>query len=174
MVDLLNLNSDISNLTCELTGTLKDVTRGVHIPWDTSSTDLIITTDSTAGSDEQVVVLFYNNGDRSGGIQIRFFSTVQYHIWRCTQGQSLPFPITPPEEQDKTWRIRSYQQALTVWCNDVKVLDVTLSDDVCDDSSWRDYWERETTTIKFNPAHTASDQYCTTPIIVIGIISTST
>ena len=157
-----------------ITGTLEDVTRNVPIPWDTSSRDLIITTDSATGSEDEVVVHLYNeNGDLPAGIKINFFSPIKYVIYKCNSW--TPFPTTPPEEVKRTWRIRYDQQALTVkiWCNDVKVLDVTLSDAVCSTNSyWRTTWERERTKIKFDHNwDTASDKYCTTPsTIEIGMI----
>ena len=143
-----------------ITGTLKDVTREVLIPWDPGSEDLIITTDSTTESQDNVNVGFYDEVFFAGGIYIRFLSPIQYFFSYCSTSWP-PFPTPPPEEQDKTWRIRYDHQALTVWCNDVKVLDVTPSDDVCSNSVWRTFWERETTKIQFHSDDTASDQYCT-------------
>ena len=151
-----------------ITGTLKDVKRGVRIPWDPSSEDLTITTDSTTGSEDRVDVGFWDkHGDRGGGINIWFYSPIEYDLPWCTF--STPFPTTPPEEQDKTWRIRYDQQALTVWCNDLKVLDVILSEE-CHRSDWRTFWERETTKIQFFSTDTASDQYCYTPCKYIAVM----
>ncbi len=64
-----------------ITGTLKDVTREVDIPWDPSNTDLMITTDSSAGNNDHLWVdFFYKTDIRSGAFEIEFLSPMTYKI----------------------------------------------------------------------------------------------
>ena len=145
-----------------ITGTLEDITRDVNIPWDPSSKELIITTDSTTGSKDVVMVNFYTGDfNIAGSVTIKFNSPIQYSLGQWCSSSYSPLPITPPDEVEKTWRIwyDQQEQALAVWCNDVKVLDVILSGDGCD--SYTDWvWTRETVKIQFVSGDTASDQYC--------------
>ena len=130
----------------------------------------MITTDSTTGSEDRAIVRFNDEtGAEAGAIEIKFNSPIEYSIWWCSSSIT-PLLITPPEEVDKTWRIRYDQTTRTVkiWCNDVKVLDVTLSG-VCGESSWREKWEKDTTKIQFPSDDTAFDKYSTPSNIVIGI-----
>jgi len=104
-----------------------------------------------------------DGGNWAGSVYISFSSPVKYQLWGCMSYTS--FPTTPPTETEKIWRIAYTQsqtsQQIEIFCNDVKVLELLLSDDVCDDSDWRDYWERDVKKITFYYSDTASDKYCT-------------
>ena len=139
-----------------------DVVRNVDIPWDPDSEDITISTDySVIGSGERVRLTFFNgNNQVAGGVMIIFYSPMMYKMPRCSS--PTPFPVSPPAETVKTWKI-SYEQAalrLTIHCNEVEVLNVALTDG-CTRDGWRDFWvQKKPTKIKFNSGRdTASDQY---------------
>ena len=141
-----------------------DVIRDVYIPWDPDSKDITIRTDSETGSEENVGVQFYDdNNQDAGSVFFRFASPMKYQIGWCRS--PIPFPVSPPTQTDKTWRI-AYNPAelrVVIHCNEVEVLYVVLSDSVCNyNGGWRTCWEqRKPTQISFPPAsNTASDEYC--------------
>ena len=52
---------------CCVTDKLKDVVRGVLIPWKPYSESITVSTNSTAGSYEVVGVFFYDQDDSNAG-----------------------------------------------------------------------------------------------------------
>ena len=144
---------------------MKDVVRDVMIPFNSDSVDLTIRTDSVMGSEEYVRVLFDDDDNQpAGGVIIRFYSPIQYYMDWCTNHYST-FPVSPQTQTEKTWRIVYYPAELRVaiYCNEVGVVNVVLSDSVCTSYSttWRAYWEqRKPTQIKFYTYDRASDEYC--------------
>ena len=55
-----------------------DVVRDVYIPWDPDNEDITIHSDSVAGSDDVVLVWFYNDNDlNAGGVRIEFASPIR-------------------------------------------------------------------------------------------------
>ena len=108
-----------------------------------------------------MVVWFSDDSNQeAGGVYIMFASPIQYSTSQCSF--YTPFPSLPTETE-KTWVI-SYNPAelrVIIFCNGVEVLNVVLSDSVCDNSNWRVCWEKRTPTkIKFHSDDIASDQYC--------------
>lgn len=70
--------------------------------------------------------------------------------------------MPPPTKRDKTWRIifNPIELRIVYYCNDVKVLDVLLSD-VCSWGEWRVHAEKLFKVIVFRPNHdSASNEYC--------------
>ena len=142
-----------------------DVVRDVKIPWDPDSEEITIRTDSVAGSDAEMAVWFYNDASQHvGGVRVYFTSPIKYRLVHCTNGW-IQFPVSLPPETDKTWKI-SYSPAekrVVYYCNEVEVLNLVLSDSVCDrtDIDWKETWEQgEPIQINFPTAHdTASDEY---------------
>ena len=153
---------------CYVAGTLKQcdlvpVNREVSIPWNPDSENIAVTTDSVAGSREDVVVTFYDkDGNQAGGVWIGFYTQIRYNIGSCTIW--TPFPVKLPTETQKTWTITyNYtEQRVVYYCNEVQVVNVVLSDSTCTGDNWRKYiWERKPTQIKFHSRETAaSDSYC--------------
>ena len=144
---------------CYVTGTLKDVVRGEKIEWNPDTQGITFTTNSTAGSNDVVWVLFSNY---AGGVWIYFYTPIQYGLGGCSYRNN--FPVSLPAAPDKTWTI-TYNTAgkrLALYCNGVQVLNVLLSDSECTQSNWRTTWERKPTQIRFSSSSidTASDSYC--------------
>ena len=152
-----------TNIHYFITGTLVDVEKDVNRPWDPNSDDITISTDSLVGSDDEMKVVFINdNNEWAGGVVIKFSSPIEYHIGWCREYTSLP--VSPPTNADKRWRIRynPAEKRVLCYCNEVEVLNLVLSDSVCNKhSEWRIYYERNPTQAKFLSDDTASDQYCT-------------
>ena len=142
--------------------TLKDVVREEMIPWNPDTQSIKVVTNSTAGSEEQVYVYFYDyDGNYAGTVYIYFDTQIQYTLAGCTSYNI--FPVTLPAAPQKTWTI-TYNTAelrVVLHCNGVQVLNVLISDSVCTgNSDWRDWWEKEPKQIQFYSGDTASDNYC--------------
>ena len=141
-----------------------DVVPNVWTPWSPDSQAITISTDSEEGSGEVMMVYFMDDNQYTGGVQIRFNSPIQYRIPWCRSSSFTTFPVSPPTQTDKTWRIVYYPAELRVvyYCNEVEVVEVVLSY-VCTSSNWRDYWERKPTQMYFSSS--ASDTYCLGPLV---------
>ena len=149
---------------CYVTGTLQDVVRDEKIQWNPDTQGITVSTDSTVGSGEWVVVRFYDNaGKYAGSVYIYFSTTIQYALGWCTSNY-INFPVSLPAAPDKTWTItyNTAEQRVVYYCNGVQVLNLLLSDSVCTgNSDWRTNWERKPTQIQFlSKKDTASDSYC--------------
>ena len=124
-----------------------------------------VKTNSSSGSLDWVYLRFYTpQNEWTGGFHIRFLSTPLYYIMFCSSWTR--FPTTLPSATEKIWRItldKSDGIRLKVHCNEELVLDVLLSDQVCDHIYyrffWRDYWSRDVEKIKFHTGDRASDYY---------------
>ena len=138
------------------------VQRDVMIDFNLEQYSLNIKTDSTLGSDDEVVVeLFTSQGDWAGALLLHFTSTPQYEIWPCKSGFTN-FPTNLSPGKDKVWRVtltRTSGIRLVVHCNEEEVLNTLISDSTCGDSRWSTYWSREVAKIKFRSSDTASDYY---------------
>ena len=146
---------------CYVTGTLQNVVYE-KIQWNPDTQGITVTTNSTVGSDEEVVVYFYDNtGKVAGGMLIHFSTPIQYYINWCTSTWNN-FPVSLPAAPDKTWTItyNTAEQRVVYYCNGVQVLNFLLSDSECTYGPWRTYWERKPTQIQFYSSDTASDSYC--------------
>jgi len=142
------------------------VQRDVMIDFNLEQYSLNIKTDSTLGSDDEVVVeLFTSQGDWAGALLLNFTSTPQYEIWPCKSGFTN-FPTNLPSDNDKVWRVtltRTSGIRLVVHCNEVEVLNILMSDSTCDEPEWSFSWSGEVAKIKFHSGDTASDYYQTQP-----------
>ena len=131
---------------------------------DLDTTLLEIKTDTEIGRFQQVIVDFHDkNGLRAGGITFYFssrYSTPQYSIHSCVKQD---FPTRLPDATEKVWRIKKTKSSgigIQVHCNDVKVLDVVLSDELCSTySSWNTVWSKDMVKMSFHDSDTASDYY---------------
>ena len=151
------------------------VERGVKIDFDLETTPLEIKTDSyfvAAGSSDNLWVEFFSeyiSADEAfdhtyaGGVKIFFTDPPKYFLVDCSLYQN-PFPIAPTFDVNKVWRITLSKTAdtrgLVIHCNEVEVLNVLLSEELCKGSDdWSTYWNRDVTEIKFKASDTASDSY---------------
>ena len=130
--------------------------RGVWISHNLETTPLKIKTDDTAGS--VYVLLNTAGGVEAGNVYLEFKSSPVYYLGDCTP--YTHFPSTLPSDINKVWVIAKLPgPRITVQCNEVKVLDITTSDDTCSDSKWRTYWSRHVEQIWFSSRDWASDEY---------------
>ena len=138
--------------------------RGVEKAHNLETTPLKIKTDSAAGSQETVVVKLNTAGGAwVGQVYFKFGSPPKYQIAGCVQSLT-DFPSTLPSDVNKIWTITKLPgPRLTLQCNSVTVLNLTISDATCEDKSWSTYWSGQVEQITFDSLDTASDEYWSTP-----------
>ena len=154
---------------CYVTGPLKlcddlvPVELDVMIPWNPDSQTITVTTDSEAGSKEEVSVDFFDTDETYAGyVFINFKTEMGYYIGYCNKYYT-PFSATLPIETEKTWTItyNFTEQIVLFHCNGVLVAFVVLSNSVCAISDWAYYWGKKPTQIMLSSSYdTASDTYC--------------
>ena len=82
----------------------------------------------------------------SGGFTLRFKSRlVEYRFAWCSNYKT--FSVSLPTSREKVWTIQKRGYRMDVFCNGKKVLNETVSSEVCDNpnqnSTWNSlYWER--------------------------------
>ena len=122
------------------------------IPADLGTSFLNIRTDSAVGSDERMVMWFYQE-DRAvaGSFYIHFSGTVDYLVGNCASVTSYTaFPTILPEEKNKEWVIEKRGRRVRVYCNGKEVLDVTVTAELCDSyADWDETWGREADYVHF-------------------------
>ena len=133
------------------------VQRGMKIDLDLENSSLEIKTDSKRGSAEKVIVTFFSlEEERAGGITLSFRSPITYRIKKCIDDQ-VGFPIEIPTETNKVWRITlsrtvELERRVIIHCNEVEVLDIVLTETLCDQNYWRSHWGRDVAKIAFDSA----------------------
>ena len=143
------------------------VTRGLLFDHDLDNVSLEIKTNSTSGTDELMWLIFRNaHSQYAGGFGIEFSSTPKYYLLWCTTSGWINFPTTLPTATYKIWRItlvKSPGIRVFVHCNEELVIEVLLSDQVCDNDnepySWSRLWSNIVKEIYFSRVDTASDYY---------------
>ena len=135
------------------------VERSVDIPHDLETTSFNIRTDSAAESGKKIQVKLETAGkEPAGTFLFNLISPPQVKLNHCFSHTDLP--SIPPSEKYNVWQLRKLRgPRITVLCNGVKVLDVTLSDDTCTESKWNEYWTRDVKLVHFGSDDTASDSY---------------
>ena len=132
----------------------------MKIDHDLENSPLQIKTDTEIKSDETVEVWFFTNDNTDvGGVQFYFTSPPQYSIVHCTKSLT-DFPVDLPSASTKDWTIvltRTSGIKLKVYCNDVEVLDVVISDSICGNGVYT-RWNGDVDKIMFH-RDTASDYY---------------
>ena len=137
------------------------------IDFDLENTPLEIKTNSTVGSNNKLDLELYTAKElMAGNIFIRFYKPVpQYSIFPC--GHYTNFSTDPPSVADKIWRItltRTVTPRIVIHCNEVEVLNFTLSNSTCGGSLWSYYWNRvPVVKITFYEDDTASNSYRAAP-----------
>ena len=135
------------------------------INFDLENSPLYLKTNSEFGSNEQVSLRFTSKNEMAGGVLITFSSPPQAKVKFCFQ--LTDFLTSLPSEADKVWKItlsKTSDIRLFIHCNDVEVVNVQLSESVCNSNSdWNTYWSRDVDRIVFLSSDTASDFYSTDP-----------
>ena len=140
------------------------VVRETYISADIETSYLHVRTYSTVGSDNYILVWYYDEDKiYAGGIGIQFSSPVMYALHYCQRYYS-PFPTSPPVEDTKHWVIQKHGYRTVIFCNGELVLNITVSSDTCDSTkyadNWETYWRRNVDNIEFSSTHdTASDSF---------------
>ena len=136
-----------------------------YIPADVEISHLHLRTNSAEGSNEYVLMAYYDEKRRNAGALVIWFGAPLEYLLVYCQSQDLmqPFPTSPPVKQDKHWVIEKRGNRTTVYCNGEKVLDIAVSSETCDDpeevDTWATYWGREASQISFIKSGTAIDSY---------------
>ena len=115
---------------CVVISAWSPVERGIRIPFDLESTPLQIKTNSTADSGDKIRVGIGTVDDNYlASLIVHFFkeNKVKFKIGSCMQWYKF-FPVQPPEEVDKTWRIRKNTTTLSIDCNGMELLNYQFSD----------------------------------------------
>ena len=129
------------------------------IPWDLERTPLMMTTDSTAGSDEWIDVYMYGkDSDLKGGAAVRFVSPVQYGIGYCANGWR-DLPVQPTVEVDMIWTYAKTDTAFIITCNGVEVLNYLFADSPISTDCVSRWGGDVVEEIEFHDTDTASDFY---------------
>ena len=129
---------------------------GVATVYDLETTPLEIKTNSTLESNKMIFVTFHTTtGVIAGGFQLKFSSTPKYLLYYCSGWINLP--ILPPDITTKFLLVldRKPGLQLTVFCNDVKLLDMNVYARCRNSQAWR----RIIGKIKFNRGDTATERY---------------
>ena len=105
------------------------------------------------------VWFFTKDNTDVGGVQFYFTSPPQYSLVHCTTSLT-DFPVDLPSGTTKDWTIvltRTSGIELKVYCNDVEVLDVVISDSICGTGVYT-RWNGDVDKIMFH-RDKASDYY---------------
>ena len=124
---------------------------------------LELKTDAELGSEKFVSISFLDqSGASSGGIDIWFTSTPKYFLFGC-EGNGRNFPTNLPDAREKVWRITKTRNSgigIQVHCNDVKVLDLKLSNTICKYyATWSTDWTKQVAKIRFTDVDDATNYY---------------
>ena len=132
------------------------------IKYDMENNPLEIKTDSEAGSNDQVAVMFKAvRAKLAGSVRLKFTSPAKYMLGKCRDDWTN-YPTSFPSNKEKVLRItltRSEGLRLQLHCNGVEVLNLPISNVTCRFSMWSTYWNRPVTRINFMGSDNASDYY---------------
>ena len=126
---------------------------------ETSPLELKTIVDAGIGDQVKIVLQLYDAQDSyAGGLFLSLGSAPQYSIEGCTEVKELS---KVPDQREKRWTITKQRlPRIKILCNDVKVVDVKMSDSTCSgDSDWSQIWSRDVVKILFLDDDTASDYY---------------
>ena len=118
----------------------------------TSDPTLEIKTDSLIGSDDVMDLRFYTSQQEvAGGIKIFFKTTPLIHLHWCTNFRGINFDTSLPPDLNKVWRILQISGIrVKIYCNEVEVLDYTLSDNNCPGGDWKNVWKGDVRKMAFS------------------------
>ena len=120
------------------------------------TTPFQLKTNSEVGSDDLVLVHFYDaTNQEAGGLKLFFTSPMKYELFYCMTRQVHLTNL--PEEKEKVWTFyRSADWAMIV-CNGVVLVKYQLSS--CSNPGNDGRWDREIHYIQFHHVDTATDFY---------------
>ena len=110
-------------------------------------------------------MLFFDGDDReAGGINIEIINTVKYKLGHCMTGFkhfTIPVEVTG----DDVWKISKQGINLNVLCNGKEILQLTLSDTVCDNTNlaWTDYWTKDIAKVQFGAIGNIASKFYSPP-----------
>ena len=140
---------------------IKDNTK---IEFDLERTPLQI---KTIQGGDVITVFLYDESDASAGrIYLRDLTSPSsshspptYIIYDCVT-RNFPDEFVLPIDSDNVWTITKLPgPRITVQCNEVTVVDVTMSYEVCDRSYWAQSWSKDVSKIKFSSISDTASKY---------------
>ena len=139
---------------------------GNFIDYDLQETSLEIRVATSIGSNELINLKLYNSEERdAGSVKITLSDPPQLKIGKCVDSIEPTADISAISDSLSVWKITKTEgPGLTIGVNDMELLQILLSDDVCQNyrSSWKNFWEKEVAKIKFLNSDTASSEYSST------------
>ena len=123
-------------------------------PVDLESSYLYLKTTSAVGSNDVILLLYYDEvGNTAGGFHVVFEDGgTSYGLANCFNNVIF-FSQNLPTEDDKHWVIEKRGHKTVVYCNDVKVGELVASSETCDHPGvtdiWATIWDRKVAKIKF-------------------------
>lgn len=134
---------------------------------------LKIKTNTTLTAGHNMRVNFFNSqGVSSGFFSVSFSALSEYQIGNCMV-KPKPFLSILPIGKEREWSLNKTDglgaghPKLIVGCNDKTVLDIVLSDSVCDFGNWSMFWSRDVDQIQFPSSDNASVKYYIKPGTII-------
>ena len=134
--------------------------RGSSIDFNLETSPLELKTIVDAVIGDQVMIKLQDAQDSfAGGLVLSLGSAPQYSLDGCTELKELS--KLRVDQRDKKLTVSKQRgPRIKIFCNDVKVLDVKMSDSTCSgDSDWNQIWSRDVVKIQFLYDDTASDYY---------------
>ena len=103
---------------------------------------------------EQINVDFFDNDNiMLGGFSVNFDSEkLSYRINRCQTEKSYEFPENMPTEAEKVWSVlvtTGAQLSFKCQVNGVEVINVLITEDLCGNIYWRNFWGAEIAYVAF-------------------------
>ena len=131
--------------------------------YEKEAPQLQLKTNTDQGTTERLTIQFtsYRGWQYpAGGITVEF-EPPRYQLIKCTSSYS-DFPTDLPSVTEKVWTIFQSRTAdvpqIWVFCNDVEMLNIMLSEDTCSVDDWTKEWKRDASkTIISSDSDTASD-----------------
>ena len=137
--------------------------RDTTIPFDLEATSLEIKTNSVPGRGDRLKVKFYSNGNYAGNFYLYLGgSGTLFGIHYCITDGVVTTNLTPTADHVMVFRITRISgdhPRVIVHCNDVEILNIELSETVCNHSMWKHYWRTAVNRIKFDSGDRASDSF---------------
>ena len=117
------------------------------MPMNLETTPLELKTGSMGESWDKIVLHLYTaEEDQAGEIEISVSNNPQYKLNFC--GLWTKFPNGVSTGVENIWRFSLIRRSVSetrveVHCNDVEVLNIVLSDEICSEMVWRYYWNKD-------------------------------